>query len=37
MIALRDSKDPDGPVIKVGRDGWRHFVAKVKSGAFELT
>ncbi len=36
MIALRESKDPDGPVITFGSDEWRTFVARIKSGTLEL-
>ncbi|GGL95466.1 MULTISPECIES: DUF397 domain-containing protein [Micromonospora] len=25
-LAVRDSKDPDGPVLRFGRDAWRSFV-----------
>jgi Domain of unknown function (DUF397) len=31
--AVRDSKDPDGPVLRFAADAWRAFVAAVKSGA----
>jgi hypothetical protein len=30
--AVRDSKDPDGPVLRFPADAWRSFVAAVKSG-----
>jgi len=30
--AVRDSKDPDGPVLRFTRDQWRTFVADVKAG-----
>ncbi|GAA1261568.1 DUF397 domain-containing protein [Sphaerisporangium rubeum] len=30
--ALRDSKNPGGPVIAVGCDGWAAFVAGLKDG-----
>lgn len=35
-IGVRDSKDPEGPVITIGRDDWRAFLARIKSGALEL-
>jgi Domain of unknown function (DUF397) len=35
-VGLRDARDPDGPVITIGRDAWRAFVARIKSGAIEL-
>jgi hypothetical protein len=31
--AVRDSKDPDGPVLRFAADAWSAFVAAVKSGA----
>jgi hypothetical protein len=31
--AVRDSKDPDGPVLRFSANAWRAFVAAVKSGA----
>jgi Domain of unknown function (DUF397) len=31
-IMLRDSKDPDGPTITLGRDQWARFLADVLSG-----
>jgi hypothetical protein len=30
--AVRDSKDPAGPVLRFSADAWRAFVASVKSG-----
>jgi hypothetical protein len=32
LVAVRDSKDPDGPVLAFGRTGWRSFVSRLKSG-----
>jgi hypothetical protein len=32
-VAVRDSKDPDGPVLTVGRDEWARFIARVRSTA----
>jgi hypothetical protein len=32
LVAVRDSKDPDGPVLAFGRTGWRGFVSGLKSG-----
>lgn len=34
-IALRDSKDPTGPVIELAPDVYRAFVASLKEGAFD--
>jgi hypothetical protein len=36
-VAVRDSKDPDGPVLAVARAGWRDFIAAVKAGRHDLT
>jgi Domain of unknown function (DUF397) len=30
--AVRDSKDPAGPVLRFSADAWRAFVGAVKSG-----
>ncbi|MEO3809650.1 DUF397 domain-containing protein [Sphaerisporangium sp. B11E5] len=30
--ALRDSKNPGGPVLTVGSPGWMTFVADIKDG-----
>ncbi|GAA2130838.1 hypothetical protein GCM10009760_03890 [Kitasatospora kazusensis] len=32
--AVRDSKDPDGPVLVFPADAWSAFVAGVRSGDF---
>jgi Domain of unknown function (DUF397) len=29
-IAVRDSKDPDGPHLQISADGWRTFLARIK-------
>jgi len=36
-VAVRDSKDPHGPVLTIGAAGWRDFIADVKSGQHDLT
>jgi len=36
-VAVRDSKDPDGPRLVVAPDEWRAFVAGVKAGEFGLS
>lgn len=36
VIAVRDSKDPDGPKLVVSPAGWRVFAARVKSGRYDL-
>jgi hypothetical protein len=37
IVAVRDSKDPHGPVLAVAPAGWRDFLADVKTGQHELT
>lgn len=32
-IAVRDSKDPDGPAPILSADQWAGFVARIRSGA----
>jgi uncharacterized protein DUF397 len=32
VVAVRDSKDPDGPVLWFGADTWRRFVDAVRTG-----
>ena len=36
-VAVRDSKDPHGPVLTVAPAGWRDFIADVKAGRHDLT
>ncbi|MGH3200557.1 MAG: DUF397 domain-containing protein [Streptosporangiaceae bacterium] len=31
-VAVRDSKDPDGPVLAFGPQAWATFTARVKTG-----
>lgn len=31
-MAVRDSKDPSGPVLEFGAGAWREFVQGVKAG-----
>ena len=33
VIAVRDSKDPDGPVLMISRDEWASFITRVQSTA----
>jgi len=35
-VAVRDSKDPDGPKLLVSPAQWRVFAAGVKAGGFRL-
>jgi Domain of unknown function (DUF397) len=34
-VALRDSKDPGGPVLVFTPDEWRAFAAGVRAGEFD--
>jgi hypothetical protein len=36
QVLLRDSKDPDGPVLCFTTDEWHAFIAGVKAGEFDL-
>jgi Domain of unknown function (DUF397) len=36
MVAVRDSKDPDGPALVFSPDEWRAFTAGVRGGQFDL-
>ncbi len=31
VVAVRDSKEPDGPVLVIARNEWRQFVRSAKS------
>ena len=33
VVAVRDSKDPDGPILMISRDEWASFIARVRSTA----
>ena len=35
QIALRDSKDPAGPVLAVPRQQWRTFLTGIQAGQFD--
>jgi hypothetical protein len=37
IVAVRDSKNPHGPVLTVEPAGWREFIADVKAGQHDLT
>jgi hypothetical protein len=32
-VAVRDSKDPDGPMLAFGPGSWQAFTSSMKSGA----
>jgi hypothetical protein len=34
-VVVRDSKDPDGPVLTVGRTSWLAFLESVREGTFD--
>ncbi|MFI0445813.1 DUF397 domain-containing protein [Actinomadura sp. 6N118] len=34
--AVRDSKDPDGPVLAFGHEGWASFLSSVKAHDHDL-
>jgi hypothetical protein len=34
LVAVRDSKDPDGPVLFVTASQWAAFQGELRSGAF---
>jgi hypothetical protein len=36
IVAVRDSKDPHGPVLIVESGRWRDFIAGVKAGQHNL-
>jgi Domain of unknown function (DUF397) len=36
VVAVRDSRDPDGPTLGFSPEEWREFVAGVKAGEFGL-
>jgi hypothetical protein len=35
-VAVRDSKDPDGPRLAFAPEQWRAFTDQVKAGLFDL-
>jgi len=36
VVAVRDSKDPAGPVLTFTPDDWRAFTAVIKAGELDL-
>jgi hypothetical protein len=36
VVAVRDSKDPDGPKLVLSPAGWQTFTASVKADQFDL-
>jgi hypothetical protein len=37
IVAVRDSKDPDGPKLIFTPDEWRAFAAGIRGGEFDLS
>jgi hypothetical protein len=35
-VAIRDSKDPHGPVLRYSSDSWRLFLSEVRTGNRDL-
>jgi hypothetical protein len=35
-VAVRDSKDADGPMLEFSRSGWQTFIDDVRNGEFDL-
>ena len=33
IVAVRDSKNPDGPALIVGRDEWASFITRLRATA----
>lgn len=36
IVAVRDSKDPEGPKLVFGPGAWNEFAAAVRNGRFDL-
>lgn len=37
IVAVRDSKNPGGPILTIESAGWQDFIADVKAGRHDLT
>jgi hypothetical protein len=37
IVAVRDSKDPHGPVLTIESAGWREFITGVRAGRHAQT
>jgi hypothetical protein len=35
-VLVRDSKDPAGPMLVFGHDGWAAFVEGLRAGEFDV-
>jgi hypothetical protein len=33
IVAIRDSKDPDGPKLRISSAGWQTFLSRLRSSA----
>lgn len=36
VVAVRDSKDPDGPMLAFGMADWQELSSRIKLGVFDL-
>lgn len=36
VIRVRDSKDPEGPVLEFDEEEWKAFIEGVKNGEFDI-
>ncbi|WP_030161575.1 DUF397 domain-containing protein [Glycomyces sp. NRRL B-16210] len=36
LVLVRDSKDPEGPVLSFSQIEWQEFIAGVKQGVFDF-
>ncbi|MFD0685183.1 DUF397 domain-containing protein [Actinomadura fibrosa] len=36
-VAVRDSKDPDGPMLLIGRAAWRDLAERTRRGELDLS
>jgi hypothetical protein len=36
VVGVRDSKDPHGPALVFGVEGWAAFVTSVRAGTYDL-
>lgn len=37
VVAVRDSKDPHGPVLAIDPADWRKFIADIKAGLHDVS
>jgi hypothetical protein len=37
IVAVRDSKDPDGPALGFAPEAWQAFLASARNGDFNLS